>query len=282
MIRKHVFTSLLAFFFVVSCKEDINMAPRRDYGEGLTDDGAVQRDLSGWSTISRMRTHGTPTAGLQVVFPEPGEHTVQFALADIFPESGSIDIPVIIEAEATVTWSVGGNDVIRRVSLGPGSGMMSVSGRGEAVRVVVNDVTSDAAPGGFGAHDHDYDVTILVCPGLRSDAQNPPTLVPRREDGIGTAVNPFTVPVGVNPATFDVPRNVGIVSVMITVGSSGVTVPDGSAYVEQLDRNLVVIKSYDARQSDWVPLAPGTYSVKVYNRLPANSIIVHCTFGIDG
>ncbi len=230
-----------------------------------------------WSRSDKLVTSSvTPSnllVSLQKNFPEAGTYTIQFGLAPLGEDPSNKQA---IECEALITWGAGGNSITRRVSVGNG---VSISGTADSVRVVARDV-STGSDGAF------YNVTILVTKGVRAPFQ-PPLLVPTLELS-GGPNNPIVLAPGASH-TYPVPRDAGATSVCVIAGTGIIAVPpvasipEQEARVVQLGPGLIgALKSYDARNFEFVPLAPGCTDVMVYNGTVAGSLRFHVSFGIDG
>jgi hypothetical protein len=201
---------------------------------------------------------------------EAQTHTVQFNVTNN-PASNNP-----IRTEAIITWFVGGNTVIRRVSVGDGT---SVSGTGNSVHVQIVDRTVDAGPG--APNGVEYTVSCQVAKGVRPTVQMPAILVPI--PGI------YSVP-PLSAISVPVPDDTGVISVLITAmlspfsGTFMTTIPQ--AHVDHLN-NGISTKAYNPTvYTDWVPLSPGTTEIILNNHFPVAppgfAIFYSVTFGIDG
>jgi len=229
--------------------------------------------IESWSKVGDLMTASASndkgSVSLQKQFPSAGQYTVQFDVVPIDPADPA-DGP--IEARAIIQWVAGGNTITREVSIGSG---VSVSGTANAVKVVAYDATSTGIDG------RAYQVSILVTKGVRSFTGQPPLLVP-----------PFsTNPAVLGPNTFrdfDIPQDVGVISAMVIagIGSHGTTassIPEQQARVEQRGPGIVpILKAYDARNFQYVPVSPGATVIRVWNLSAALSISFSVSFGIDG
>ena len=259
-----LFKLAISVLFLVSCTVKGTDMPK-DYGDAVTfrEDGAPERK-SGWSATGTLTPFDSnKSVSLSAIFEETGTYTV--ILGATFPNNATNLAP--IQAEATVEWSVEGNTVIRKVSVGQGT---SIQGAAQAVRVIVKDVSSNAGPA------PDYDVTILVVHGSRGVTPLPPVLEPPLNGGS----------VGINPngtADIIVPQNCGVRSVNVTVGNiSGAVIPDGSIVVQQIVNGGVGrLRLYDPRNTDWVPVAPTVTIIRLRSFL-AFPIEANVVFGIEG
>lgn len=145
----------------------------------MSDDSELHDYISnkvGWSQSGKLKTRVASTVSLQVNFPEgkASMYTVQLGVSGpnnpVFPNDKGV-----FRALVTVTWSVEGNTVQRIFDLCDG---LTITGAGQAVHVVVNDATLQHAQGGPTNAGSEYDVTILVVPGVRPErTYRPPTLM---------------------------------------------------------------------------------------------------------
>jgi len=202
---------------------------------------------------------------LQVDFsqgPGASSYTVQFNLLNNAPG---------VQAVALITWTVAGNFVTRRVTVGNG---VSVTGTGQAVQVRVIDNSLVASAGSK------YNVSILVAPGVRGSSAEPPTLV------VSDPIVGYAIPVAPGAShDFPVPLDAGVTQVYITVqgalDAGGVTL--GTSEAQERGGGLP-FKSWDPGQTFfWVPVAPGTDTIRVTTGATAVSTYAFtCTLGIDG
>jgi hypothetical protein len=183
-------------------------------------------------------------------------------------------------AEAQITWTVEGNRVRRRVTVGNG---VSVTGTAESVEVIVRDVTLDGAafPAGF---DPSYVVSAQVTRGTRPAQQQPPTLIPDPPDA--TWVQGAVAVPALNASTgLVVPSDTGAIAlnaVIVSDAPAGAVLPQGSVTIMELEGG-VVRREYDPREyGAWVPLLPSASSVVVRNYNAGTSIRASLLFGIDG
>jgi hypothetical protein len=220
--------------------------------------------LAAWS-ISGTLTAGDfdKSVSLQALFAEPGDYTVQ--LSGIFPPA---NVLVPIQPEAEIIWSVAGNSISRKVSVGSG---ISISGNAEAVRVVVKDVTNL-----FGGPLTDYEVSITICKGTRAAIPIPPTLLVPLAAGFG----------GLNPGAavdIPIPQGVGITSVHVSIAQRiGVPIPEQAIQVLQRGAGGIgTLQAYDPRAIGWCPMAPAAVTLRIKN-WTAGIVDFAVTFGIDG
>jgi hypothetical protein len=280
---KKLYATLACVAVVISCvgqeeKENIMVDPYR--GEiqqnavsgqpGMPSGGGV-----GGTLIQRDRL--TKVAQQFALNPKC-IYTVQLGIQPIASPGNAGQVSV---AEALVTWSVGGNSVRRRVTLGKG---VSLSGTGESVGVELTDVTEDgiAFPPGYVGK---YQVTALVSEMPRAGGSVPPTWVPNNDPVSGWNNGRQVLAAGASTTSLTIPTNAGIVSVGVAVSATdnlaGHVIPDGSVVVEQLHALANVVKRYDPRIAPFVAWSPFADQVIVRN-FNAFQIYVAIAFGIDG
>lgn len=244
--------------------------------------GIQKSGSGGWAAFGKLQS-GNPNSQipLQAVFPDSADYTVEFGME--MPDVSAY--PGIVAAEATIIWSVEGNFVSRRVTVGNG---VSVTGVGQGCRVVI----SDKSTGGPGL---EYVVSAQVSKGSRGTTQQPPTLIPGPPivlPGTSTVIGPGNVLVAPGDAVeFAVPEDAGVVSVFITAYPEPTSIPPpiippGAAVVTHNAGGVGgQTKYYDPIvYNKWVPVAAGTSIIVVSNQQAggAPGIIFSVTFGIDG
>ncbi len=228
-------------------------------------------ELRGWSASSKL-TAGLPGIGphLQVQFKDgkgvlkAGQYSVQFDV-----KSAGTDVPNPI---AEVIWKTQGNPVRRLISVVDGT---TISGLAEAIAVNVSD-NSEAITGFV------YEVTILVTPGARASNVVPPMYVPIQSAGYPGR---YVVPSGLS-RTVPIPQNAGITSVHITASSltsPPILLTEATCWVtlNTASGGGTILKQYDPRFVDWVPVPPSASSLVLQNA-SAQSIIYGVAFGVDG
>lgn len=219
-----------------------------------------------WSNAGTL-TSGDPGSevALQASFTdEPGNYTVQIGALYPNPQQGLN--PII--AEATIRWSVAGNTVTRRVTVGQG---VSISASAQAVTVSVKDVTNL-----LGTADV-YNIIITVAPGVRPDNGIPPILYPTPN---------FTNLVVLGPANVwnvPIPTNSGAVAVQVTIADqAGGIVADNQVVVEvRAAAPINQLRICDPRDLEWIPIPPGATTIRV-NNISAVPVFVTMCFAIDG
>lgn len=235
------------------------------------DGGGRVNTTNAWGRSGKLTTFKpNRIVSLAKTFKEVGTYTALFSI-QAPKNDGSHSNP---EAIADVTWGAGGNAITRRVSVLNG---MAISGTSDSIRVIMRDASTQAESG------IEYPVTVLVSPGTRPTTGVPPLLFP------GINVNPVTLSAN-NFADFVIPTNAGVKAVSVIAGSdpqnSGSTnpsIPDQQAVVQHLSPGITsVLKNYDARMFQYVPISPGTVSIRVRNRASAISIMFSIAWVIDG
>jgi hypothetical protein len=256
---------------------------QRGYGP----EGTENKDS--WS-LSKKLTTGTKNnpLTLQARFPRHTVYTVQFNVSLPGAPVGGVDI--YARAQATITWTVEGNDVTRRIDIGNGT---SISGTADAVRVVVDDATDPALMASFGQSPTQYGVTALVTPGLRADRLEPPILFA----GFFIVDNQ-TMP---NGLVIPIPKDAGVISYWASAfESTGAPAPFADIGIPT-NGHGVIFQEYCATSdglgattffsiddmSDldhWTPISPGANLLIAFNNAPVNKTFIEfaITWGIDG
>jgi hypothetical protein len=253
----------------------------RRHSDGHTGPGSTFDEKDGWSSSGTLttRSSGQPIT-VQAKFPVAAVYTVQFAVTP--PASG------VFRAVATIVWTVEGNQISRQIDIGNG---VSISAPSQAVRIIVNDLTT--APLG-GAAGESYGVTVSITRGVRPASNRPPTL--SGEGAIipappATPPPPSVLPIALAPnqtATYFIPQTAGVVSVAI----SAVVIflpaaPDIGAFVVIAQGNPSAnTKTYryeDQGAGDsFIVITPFATEVTLTNFDPTNNVIVSLVWGIDG
>lgn len=221
----------------------------------------------GWSASGDLITGDSiKQVTLQADFPIPDVYTVEFNLTD----NPTPSIQVATRAEAFITWSVEGNNVTRRVNVGNG---ISVTGVGQACRVVINDTTDKITfPAGLGKP---YNVSMNLSRGPRAATTQQPTLLPFP----GAQATDFLVAPGF-PVSVPVPLDAGVTAVCVFIVGFA-PLPEFAPVVVHTNGGATNFAQYDPRQEFWVPVIPGTRIIKVGTATP-DSFVATVLFGIDG
>lgn len=194
---------------------------------------------------------------------EPGNYTIQF---NVINPNTLQQVDEYIRTRATITWNINGVYVTRTIDVVNGT---SISGTAEAVNVRVFDdsniVSTDVVP---------YNVTVQATLGTRPSVQQPPYYTLNQIE-LGTSDNqsiPF------DPA-------IGAISVSVAVAPfvAGQVILDNEILVFQSSESGAILKAYDPRTFQWVPLASGCKRIDIVTALSvATGATAQITFGIDG
>lgn len=207
----------------------------------------------------------------------PGTYTVQFGVQ--LPSGATL---FGNQVQADISWSVAGNTIRRRVTVGNGT---SVTGVGEAVSVAVTDVTDPA----FFPAGNRYTVSISVVRGNRANYAIPPFLVGAKSATPG-ANNSSPGTYLVAPGTsidVPIPTDVGIVSAMVVVEDPSIPPTDAdllaaTVFAENTALGITGVAWHPKLMPTWVPLTPGLNLLTLANRNGAANIIYTVYFGVDG
>jgi hypothetical protein len=224
----------------------------------------------GWSKSGTLKTDG-PGVGAQpsgnrvqaqaTEFGEAEQFTVQFFVS----RANLTGTNVNQRAKATITWSVAGNSVQRVISLYDGA---SISGVGEAVRVVVEDDSFRNGP----ATPNDvkpYQVSFQFAPGTRPSQQQPPYLFIFHPTGF----------VNVSNISIPIPENIGAISTNVFIsGIPGIT---ATVSMEGNNAGATWDMSNNDENQRWRPIPPGCVTLNVALSAPGRPAIA-LMIGIDG
>lgn len=225
----------------------------------------------GWSANGTLITgNDSKQARLQALFAKIQVFTVQFNLVRLAPAPvAPVDLP--IRCEALITWSVEGNQVTRRVSVGDG---VSITGIGQNVTVVVSDTTDRTLHAdALGAT---YNVSINVAPGSRASVQQPATLQPDPK----LPGNLYVILAG-QSKTIPIQEDAGVISTFVTVfgGAAG---PQPGMSVVQFQCGGFTVGQYDpTKETSWVPVPAGCKAIVLTN-FSIEDYAFTVTYGIDG
>ncbi len=231
----------------------------------------AKRDYNGWSRKGLLVTRNrTDSLSLQADLDFPETHCVQF-----FAENVQLPgLPPRSVAEAIIIWSVGGNNLQRRVSIGNGT---SVYGTGQQVNVTLKDATRLS---GGAATPLQYKVSVQVAKGVRPAMQQPPILIPSEDDGTWTQGRVNVAGAASSP-DITIPKDAGVISVFATaVSPAGTAVPDGSVLLEQRTSEIQR-ESGISTSGLWLPLSPNAELLRITNT-NAFEVQVGILYGIDG
>lgn len=229
----------------------------------------------GWSQSGNIQVGNLDKkVTLQVNFPIADYYTVQFYISPPnlrkIPALGSD----LFSAEAIVTWSVEGDYVRRRITVGNGS---ALSGAGQGCRVEIY----DSLPPGLvvAPPGPNYLASVQIAKGTRPTGGVPPQL------------NGGTLDVAPGASTLvPVPNDAGATSVNITaaaVAGPSVSLAGGEALVRQVDFLApgLVWKSYvPTNPCDFCPLSPFATGIELFNFFGGGGpdIRYGITYGIEG
>jgi hypothetical protein len=198
----------------------------------------------------------------------PEAYTLQFSFVGV--EKDVNGTPFIPTCRAIVTWKVDGQQQRRVVSIVSGA---SISGVCNGVDVKLVDVPL----GGDSTEGKKYKVQATMSRGLRANTQEPPTLTEELIQSVASGAN----------ITFDVPQDAGVtqVYVLLATGSTADTPADTSVLVTMSDNhqpsNGLYGSFYPLKCCHWVPLAPGTQKIILFNG-SGFEFFVQAIWGIDG
>ncbi len=232
---------------------------------------------NGWSIAGTLqRENAQKKLSLQRAFgPEAaGAYTVQFSLQPLGPE------PTIKEAArrtvADIEWSVAGNTIRRRISIGDGT---TISGNAEAVRVVLSDATPF-----YVNHDTSfYEVSITIIRGTRQTTLVPPILNIGDPSVLGISGG------GSNDVTIPVPQGVGVngfyssVTAALAATHVWAALPAGTVEAYQRQNGATPAEMYfDPTSYQWIPLLPGAGQLYFANTSLTLEINLKVLWSIDG
>jgi hypothetical protein len=233
--------------------------------EGLRN--ATEEVKRGWSASGTLRREEPDRiVSLQANFKSAEQYTLQFSIE--YPEvpagaTGTTETKAIAE----IAWSVAGNTIYRMVTISNG---MSISGVGQGVQVRIYDATDPT--GDPSSEGWEYKVSVQVSPGVRASDSIPPLFYPR----LALKTN---VPAGIT-LPYDVDQKMGAKSVFVSpqwaVAGSGTIIMSGNG-------GAVTIAQYPlVEPGQWLPIAPGTDQILVYNRAGSSALSFTIMYGIDG
>jgi hypothetical protein len=233
-----------------------------------------QSHSGGWSKSQDMVFFDTlRELSMQANFPVAGFYTVQFGVEQ---DPSFLTNPDII---ADVTWSVEGNDIRRKISVGNGT---TISGTGQACSVKVRDASI------FGPVGQVYTVKALLSPGVRPGSLSRPFL--RGIDWDLTSIiapsaliNQYLVSIGAGQSVrINVPVNAGVISADVEATlSSGLTLDPTFVGVGQLNLSGLFKSYYPLVETGFVPVYPSSTFLIISNAA-ATPIVVSVLWGIDG
>jgi hypothetical protein len=265
---------LILAIFAIGCTVEVDFQAPAEPSVNVTvneegSDAMVTRSESGgWSKSGDLKTFDTlAELSMQCNFPIAEYYTVKFGVEQDPALTSNPDIT------ADVTWSVEGNAVRRKLSVGNGT---TISGTGQAVSVKIRDSTL-LGPAGTA-----YSVTALVSPGVRPAKLAPPFL--RATFSGGT---PYFIVIGpASSVDIPIPVNCGIVSADVELVNSTPGNPLAFTSVEVSQTNPAIFQAFKAYyplvETGFVPIFPSATHLTVVNSNPVDSITVSVLFGVDG
>jgi len=279
---KQLVVLVLGLFFLAGCTTvDFE-------GDDMSQGNPQYAKSGGWSASGKLTNDGQSNMGLQANFladrqdnPIPAkDYTIQFFVSQ--PSTVGF-----INPQAEISWSVEGNTIRRVVSVTNG---VSVSGVGQAAKVVVRDQT----PQGIGGITYGitYDVSVTIAPGSRPTTGQPP--LNNAASGIvlgggATVLTPFSVaPGALGDIDIAVPVNAGAISYYATAVPSDLSaLTPGVAFVQQVDSSNTPRRINDlAITTGFIPLVPEAVALILINNYPPGPGVPNLTmtvsFGIDG
>lgn len=241
--------------------------------------GLQGKPISGWGVTNplttgpltfpnRYITGGNEKVHLQANLERDDSVTTQFFVSD-----------TRVRPVATITSSVNGNSITRRVSVINGA---SITTRGKTIDVDVKDYTA----AGLALNNVSYSVSILATVGVRGSTKMPPLLNPLVfKDNAGVIqpiIGMITIPSG-QLATIPVPADAGVTSVFVTAIADDTTKIATEDQLRVLQKIAgTTVRAYDPRTwNDWVPLEASTDVIEIDN-ISTGQYEFAVTFGVDG
>jgi predicted small lipoprotein YifL len=265
---------LLALTTLVGCDSKPIECPETGDCTPEEEQETVDMTQAGWSASKRLIPGGRLDAlAFQTGFPEIGVYTIQLGLLQSYIHGPT----QTTRARAEIVWSLRGNNVRRLVDCVSG---LSISGLAESVNVKIYDDSNFN-----GNLDAAYNVSLQVGKGVRPAVERPPTLV-ASEGSVNDSG--YYITQSADPQEIVVAQpDAGIISVMVTVSPDvGGAIAEYGVIVEQRNGSGVgstLLKRYDPRQADFVPIAPGTNAIwLIQNPLLLQTNFWTVTYGIDG
>ena len=220
----------------------------------------------GWSTTADMITQQAKAVTWQANFPESKYYTLQFGVE---PPNQPTAAGRVWATIATILWKVEGNSVQRMVSVNNG---VSISGTGQAMTVLLNDVTPDVGqPKGIP-----YKIGIQVSPGTRP-SQNQPAVLALQSQADQSLAPAST-------ETYLIPQNAGVISVEVVATSFD----GGTETVPALEVRFIsaaaTFKSFSINNnySGFIPVPPGATDISISNTSATDTAFTTVSWGIDG
>lgn len=233
--------------------------------QGYTGAGSTFDEKRGWSSSGKLIVaETTKSVSLQAAFPEADVYTVQF----------SVDPPpsLVFRAVATIVWTVEGNQISRMIDVANG---VSLSSPSQAVKIIVNDLTTVASGGTAG---EEYHVTISIVRGTRAYTGVPATLKATSVTGNSLVA----VILASGSLTFPIPQGAGVVSVSVAAFNAALA-PKLLISQDNTASN-VKIYSYSDQEvgPEFIAVSPLATFIGLSNLDSMNPVSVSVTWGIDG
>lgn len=220
----------------------------------------------GGDSITPSPTGTTKEVRFQTKFATPGMHTLQFSVLD--PNLTNLVNNEIIRAQALITWSLGGQNLLRRVDCVNG---LSISGEAQSVDVKITDASVLAnVPGRVLLP---YTVQVVASQGTRPAEEQPPQF---------TGQTVLLGPLG--GAAIDVPEGAISAWVFIAPQVLGAILIPSDHIVRQTTRGGITLRAYSPLQvNGFIPLANGcTRLTFEQSALQPANVQYFTAFGIDG
>lgn len=229
------------------------------------------------STRAKMRSRsrtGGPTIGTPL--PVTGNYTIEFSVSgrQIVPPGTSLGN---ITPVATISWALGGNQFVRKVSVFEGA---TITGCAEHVTVTLSDETDPLDLTDIT----DYSVAIAVAEGVRGPTGLPPVYQTYLNHS-GIVAYGSVIIAASDTFEVDVPQGAGVNSVMVTQSLNALsTLGSLPNIVVQQDWGTppAELKSYEPQIYTFVPIAASCKSILLVNNDTEASCTFSVTWGIDG
>ena len=222
-----------------------------------------------WSLTGKLKT-GTP-GGLRVNAPNLlatgySVFTVKFGVLP--PANGKG-----FNALATITFSINGSPIVRKVSVGSG---VEISGPADAITVHVDDVT----PAAYANNGQDYQVTCAIAPGTRANSPYP-TLDDVSVGGSGIYVLPTT---GAT-TSIPIPQDAGVVGAWVSAITTSAASLNPTTTITAASSG-VTTNLFETGLTDpmvhFLPIPPGAINLIAGNRDTTNINALTVLWVVDG
>lgn len=265
---------ILAALLTIGCyAETSDVLTDASMGGSGNEDAMGDKYKQGWSSSGRLATRNNNVAvKLQALFPTIDTFTVQFGIG----RNGTAG--VVERPQAEVTWSVAGQQIVRRFDVLEGT---SISGLAEGVTVRLYD------QGGLtGTINASYLGTIAVARGQRAGTMRPSL----NAMGWTPSVGPFvdgsivSVPGGGGTAYTIIPAGVGAQEFIygITPVVAGTPLNSSLVTVRVEDDGAGPYSSYADAHGRWLPIGYAGRRLFFQNNNVGNDALLSVVYGIDG